>query len=348
MRLDLRSQKRPRAGAVQAASRHLQRSANAPASWSAVALHRFFVTLLLATSLCKLPATAQTLSLPPRPPTALTGSQLATNPILLSPDLLTRETFIEKEIRSGNVPNFLRQLQPVTLTDLGAGGTNRATLYVTPTYLALGNDADYLLLPLTPTTAQRIADATGCLLPTRKMVDAIHAAARVKLPPQPLPPDERMTTVPVFVQHNQIIRTQLVMHGASPAALIAGHKKDVVLTPRLATATNKVAIYGWHRTNGVPIQPLYLGHAATWVDYSHGIRLVSHQMRLNGQPTNLTTVLADPNLCSLLSDEGVITIAPAGKPRPESPAHHPGGTKRIHPRPADRNAAGRPRLRILR
>lgn len=282
---------------------------NAPASWSAVALPRFFVTLLLAVSPFKLPATAQTLSLPPRAPTALTGSQLATNATLLSPDLLTRETFIEKEILSGNVPNFLRQLRPVTITNLVASGTNIATIYVTPDYLALGSDADYLLMPMTPATAQHIADVTDCRLPTRKMSDAIYVSAEVKLPPQPLPPGPAMTTFPVFVQHNCIVRTQrLDALKAHPlGALVAGDKKDVVITAKLVSAPTKVAIYGWHRTNGVAIQPLYLGHTAAWVDYSHGIRLVSQTMRLDGQPTSITAVLANSNLCSLLSDEGVIT-----------------------------------------
>ncbi len=36
-----------------------------------------------------------------------------------------------------------------------------------------------------------------------------------------------------------------------------------------------LAIYGWHRENGVAIQPLTIVHKDTYVDYSHGIRLVS-------------------------------------------------------------------------
>jgi pimeloyl-ACP methyl ester carboxylesterase len=272
---------------------------------------------------------AQTLSLPPRPPAALTGTQLATNATLLSPELLTREAFIEKEILSGNVPNFLRKLSPLTITDIGAGGTNIVTIYVTPDYLALGSDEDYLLMPMTPATAQRLADATDCLLPTRKMSDAIYASADVKLPPQPLPPGPTMTTVPVFVQHNDIVRTQraetLKTHPLG--ALVAGNKKDVVITPRLATATNKAAIYGWHRTNGVAIQPLYLGHTAAWVDYSHGTRLVSKALLLTGRWTNVTAVLADTNLCSLLSDEG-----PVVQPRYSTNFVSPAATAIIGPR----------------
>jgi pimeloyl-ACP methyl ester carboxylesterase len=272
-----------------------------------VALHRFFVVLLLLTSLFKFSAAAQTLSLPARPANALTGSRLTTNATLLSPDLLTRETFIEKEILSGNVPDFLRQLCPVTIIPSDFSETNLVTIYVAPNYLALGSDADFVLMPMTPETAQRIADATGCLLPTRKMVDAIYTSAEVKLPPQPLTPDAKMTTVPVFLQHNEIVRTQLTSSGKPLTMLTAGQKKDVVITPKFATATNKVAIYGWHRTNGVAIQPLYLGHTAAWVDYSHGIRLVSQTALLNGQRTNIIALLADTNPCHFLSDEGVIT-----------------------------------------
>jgi len=83
----------------------------------------------------------------------------------------------------------------------------------------------------------------------------------------------------------------------------------VVISARLAGVTNKVAIYGWHQTNGAAIQPLYLGHTAAWVDYSHGIRLVSQNMLVNGATKTVAEVLADPKLCGLISDEGVITNA---------------------------------------
>ena len=44
-----------------------------------------------------------------------------------------------------------------------------------------------------------------------------------------------------------------------------------------------------------------------YVDYSHGIRLVKQQMIVDGVPMSVADVLADPNLCVLLSDEGVVT-----------------------------------------
>ncbi|HPY31757.1 MAG TPA: hypothetical protein PLT00_15375 [Verrucomicrobiota bacterium] len=251
----------------------------------------------------------QTLPLPPRAPDAPAGDALIARLAPLSPAV--REEMVFSQVAAGNVPDFLRQLCPVTITNQTEARTNIVTFYVTPDYLAIGADADYFRIPLTPATAQRIADLTESMLPTRKMVDAIYTAAAVKLAPIPLSPGPQMTTVPEFARHNGLVRTQrtAALTTAPLGALVAGHKKDVVLTTRLARSPDRVAIYGWHQTNGVPIQPLYLGHTAAWVDYSHGIRLVARRGLLNGQPTSLTTLLADPDTAQLLSDEGPL-IAP--------------------------------------
>ncbi|MDR3377497.1 MAG: hypothetical protein P4M10_02340, partial [Verrucomicrobiae bacterium] len=192
-----------------------------------------------------------------------------------------------------------------------AGVTNTATFFVAPDYLAIGSDENYFFAPVSPGTAQRLADRLDCLLPTRKMVDAIYAAAGVKLAPAPIPPSAAMTTVAVFARHNETIRAQrLALTNSYPlGALVAGHKKDVVISARLAGVTNKVAIYGWHQTNGQPIQPLYLGHVWWWVDYSQCLRLVSQNLLVNGRPQSAAAVLADPQMSALLSDEGALTNA---------------------------------------
>lgn len=250
---------------------------------------------------------AQVLPLPERPADAPTGTAFVQHIEAMEPS--AREHAIAREIFSGNVPDFLRRLSPVNIIHVADGLTNQATLHVTPDYLAVGSDEDYFLAPLSPTTAQRLADELECILPTRKIVNAIYTAANVKLEPSPIPPSSAMTTVPVFAEHNALVKTQRAASLAAhpPGALIAGHKKDVVISAKLATATNKVAIYGWHRINGEPIQPLYTGHTSAWVDYSHGIRLVHQSLTVNGQSTTVTNVLADPNLAPLLSDEGVLT-----------------------------------------
>lgn len=255
--------------------------------------------LLLASS-----AYAQTLRLPPRPADAPAGRAFAESVKAL--ERPAREERIVAEVLRGNVPDFLRRLVPVTLTSAVEGVAHRVTVFAAPDYLAVGSDADYLLAPLTPAAAQRIADKTDCLLPTRKLVDAIHATAPLKLAPQPIPPSAEMVTMPVFARHNELVweqrKTALAAHPLG--TLVAGQKKDVVLTPQLAAKPGKVAIYGWHRANGVAIQPLYLGHAASWVDYSHGVRLVHRTAKLDGADKAVAEILADAKLNVLLSDEG--------------------------------------------
>lgn len=252
---------------------------------------------------------AQTLVLPPRPANAPDGDVFAQNIAIL--DLDARDRAIANEFLTGNVPDFLREFCPVTVTNVSDARTNIVTFFAAPDYLAVGSDTNYFIAPIAPSTAQRIADKLNCTLPTRKMVDAIYAAAQVKLAPSPIAPSAAMTTVPVFLQANKTIWAQRMglTNLYPPGALVAGDKKDIVISPRLAVATNSVAIYGWHCTNGVAIQPLYLGHAWWWVDYSQGVRLISQRMVLNGKVKSVTDVLADPKLCGLISDEGVISKA---------------------------------------
>jgi hypothetical protein len=94
--------------------------------------------------------------------------------------------------------------------------------------------------------------------------------------------------------------------GKPLGALAAGIKKDVVVTNRLVERPDHVAIYGWHRLDGTPIQPLTTVHVNWYVDYSHGIRLVKRTVLVDGNPRDIRDVLADPVLHPLLSDEGPI------------------------------------------
>ena len=256
--------------------------------------------------------TAQTLNLPPRPSAAMGGDAFAASVSSLTRD--QREEQIFQQVMSGNVPDFLRQLIPMASTATINGKPRTARWYVTPEYVALGSNDDYFLMPMTPLLAQRIADATGCTLPTRKMVDAIYTAATVKVAPIPIPPSGAMITVPVFKQHNDTLRTQRApLLGTHPLGeLVAGHKKDVIISNAITTnlkptVPKPVVIYGWHQLNGIPIQPLYNGHEQTYADYSHGIRLVQRVVILDSAAAMLDDILRDPVVCPLFSDEGVLS-----------------------------------------
>jgi MFS family permease len=245
---------------------------------------------------------AQVLDLPPRAATAPAGSEIARELVPL--DLQAREARILVEITRGNVPGWLRRLQGVEYTRTLDGSRRTVRVLVTADYLAVGSDLDYFLVPLSPRTAQAVADRVGASLPTPTLVDAVWHAAFVRLGPDSLPPGPEMTTVPVFVQHDRMVRSRRIRSGAPFGVLVAGHKKDVVLSSALQGRAGHVAIYGWHRPDARPIQPVYAGHTDDWIDYSHGIRLVYRTIWIDGEPADLLDVLRDPRLAPLVSDEG--------------------------------------------
>jgi hypothetical protein len=138
------------------------------------------------------------------------------------------------------------------------------------------------------------------------MVDAIWQAATVRLGPDSIAPSAAMVTVPVFADHDRMVRTRRDNSTAPPGALVAGHKKDVVLSSRLDSLPNRVAIYGWHRPTGQPIQPLNTWHTTGHVDYSHGIRLVDAHVEIDGMRHDIRDLLRDPQRAALFSDDDVM------------------------------------------
>lgn len=249
---------------------------------------------------------AETLNIPARSADALEGA--AFKSYIENMSLGNRENAILTAVTSGNIPDFMRNLVPITISTTINSQSYVAVYYVTPDYLAIGSDADYFLIPLTALTAQKIADLLGCILPTRKMVNDIHSQASVELSPSPIKWGPENITVPIFWKHNTIVRQQRAdyLNSYPLGHLVSGTKKDVVVTKLLATNTAKMAIYGWHYTNGLNIQNLYLGHGDFYVDYSHGIRLVSLNMTVNNQPKIIPQILIDKTLNVLLSDEGLV------------------------------------------
>ena len=208
----------------------------------------------------------------------------------------------------GDIPDFLRRLKPVELNAYSSDGRPlHAVLCVMPDYLAVGSDRDYLRMPMGLKAATTIASRLGFVLPTPRMVDAIYRASHQHLHPQPLRASPAMRSTAYFTRHDADIAAQLRRLGIAPGLLVAGHKKDVVLSTRMDTHPGRIAIYGWHEANGEPIQPLSTAHGVEYVDYSHGIRLISDVMLLNGKVTSVHAVLANARLAPVLSDEGPVT-----------------------------------------
>jgi pimeloyl-ACP methyl ester carboxylesterase len=216
-----------------------------------------------------------------------------------------REEEIFKALASGNIPGFLRNLITVKDSVSDAHGVVHIVEYqVMPDYLAVGSNTDFCRIPMSPHTAQRLADLFGASLVTAQVSDAIYRAAEIRLTPfNYIPVGNANELVTKFEAHNAQIEKQLEEAGGHHGQLVAGIKKDVILSSRLATQSTKVVIYGWHKPDGKPIQPVYSGHVDWYVDYSHGIRFINNQVLIDGTPFLFTDILKDPVLYKLFSDE---------------------------------------------
>jgi hypothetical protein len=243
------------------------------------------------------------LNFPVRPATAETGTAFMHR--IASLPLQEREAEIYAVISTGNIPDFLRNT--ITISDDFAdslGIKHRVIYEVMPDYLAVGSEEDYCRIPMNPFTAQKLADLLGGSLLTAKLSDHIYSRAETKLEPffyKPIGNANELVTK--FEEHNLQVEKQFKEAGGKLGQLVAGIKKDVILSSRNAAQPGKVVIYGWHKTDSKPIQPVYSGHVFWYVDYSHGIRLVNNQVLVDGKPCLISDILKDPILFRLFSNE---------------------------------------------
>jgi hypothetical protein len=221
-------------------------------------------------------------------------------------DRAAREQAIAAELERGNLPAFLRRLVPLRIEATDADGKpHRAVVRVMPDVLAIGSDADFVRMPMSPLTAQAYCDANGYALPTRKLVLETWRQAGRRPWPQPLA--EEREAPRTFLRHHRLIEEQL--RGTPRGTLVAGHKKDLVVSNRLREQPRRVAIFGWLKPTGEPIQPLSIVHGDAYVDYSHGARPLLRRVDVDGKPRDYYELLRDPLLHVLLSDEGPIDKA---------------------------------------
>jgi hypothetical protein len=224
------------------------------------------------------------------------------------PGLDPKEAEILKALLGGDVPPFLFKWVKIPLS----GGGHSGWVQVSPDYLAVGVNADFVRMPMQPRHAQQVLDSLDCLLPTKHLVDLIYKAAPAKIYPMGLPHDgtpKTMQSGRLYLEHNSKIESMLA--GTPRGTLVAGHKKDVLIAKDLYAAgkyRGKLAFYGLFKPDGTAIQDFSTNaHGDFWVDYSHGIRLVHSTMEVDGSSMSVADVLADASLAPLLTGpEGVI------------------------------------------
>jgi len=232
------------------------------------------------------------------------------------------------QILAGNVPSALKKFRKITYTvtirhryqsytleGFPDGPVKNEThkykveMWVLPDYLSIGNDADYVRMPMGPLAAQRVADSLYCSLPTTFLSDRIDEVSEGRIEIFPFRPVGDRNMKPLcFEDSNNAINALMRSKGLKFGQFVSGLKKDVVLTTRLENEPEyyrHVAIYGWFHPDGHPQQPLFIRHGNFYSDYSHGIRLIYRTIKIDGKEYDLRAVLEDPFLFRLVSKEDV-------------------------------------------
>ncbi len=232
------------------------------------------------------------------------------------------------QILAGNVPSALKKFRKITYTvtirhryqsytleGFPDGPVKNEThkykveMWVLPDYLAVGNDQDFVRMPMGPLAAQRVADSLYCSLPTTFLSDRINEVSEGRIEIFPFRPVGDRNMKPLcFEDSNNAINALMRSKGLKFGQFVSGLKKDVVLTTRLENEPDyyrHVAIYGWFHPDGHPQQPLFIRHGNFYSDYSHGIRLIYRTIKIDGKEYDLRAVLEDPFLFRLVSKEDV-------------------------------------------
>lgn len=266
---------------------------------------RLLLIAFLLTCISLFAQNKQGLDIPPRPSDAPEGSEFMNS--IKNMSFSDREDAILEQLLAGNIPSFMRELVELEANFNDADGNSHQVKYwVMPDYLAIGSDSNYCRVPMGPITAQKAANAFGATMPTRKLVDNIYQNAEIKLAPVTYAPvGNQNERVEKFIEHNNDIQNQFEQADGEEGELVGGTKKDVVISNKIVDQSrpDHVVIYGWHRLNGQPIQPLTNIHVNTYVDYSHGIRFLDSDILIDGDTTTVQEVLKDEQLYKILSDE---------------------------------------------
>ncbi len=215
------------------------------------------------------------------------------------------EDMTVSQILSGNVPSALKKFRKIVYKADG----HKVEMWVLPDYLAVGNDQDFVRMPMGPLAAQRVADSLYCSLPTPFLSDRIDEVSEGRIEIFPFRPVGDRNMKPLcFEDSNNAINALMRSKGLKFGQFVSGLKKDVVLTTRLENEPDyyrHVAIYGWFHPDGHPQQPLFIRHGNFYSDYSHGIRLIYRTIKIDGKEYDLRAVLEDPFLFRLVSKEDV-------------------------------------------
>lgn len=234
---------------------------------------------------------------------------------------------IVEQVLKGNMPDSLKYFRKIVITTAVVDSVkilkkpHTIELWVLPDYIAVGNNKDFVRMPMSTLAAQRIADSLYCSLPTSYIADRIAQVSEGALDIFPFRPLGSRNQQPIVYQDsNNAINALFKAKGYHFGQFISGLKKDLILAYKLQNTPdceNHIAIYGWHHPDGRPQQRIHVKHANFYADYSHGARMVYRTIKIDGKEYDLKEVLEDKKMYRLLSDD----------PGPLSPASYSGDVR---------------------
>ncbi len=220
---------------------------------------------------------------------------------------------IVEEVLKGNVPDTLKYFRKIVVNTAVTDSVDILKvphiieLWVLPDYISIGNNSDFVRMPMSTLAAQRIADSLYCSLPTSWIVDRIAQASEGAIDIFPFRPLGSRNQQPIVYQDsNNAINALYKAKGYHFGQFISGLKKDLILAYKLQNTPdceNHIAIYGWHHPDGTAQQPIHVRHANFYADYSHGARMVYRKITIDGKEYDLKKVLEDKKMYRLLSDD---------------------------------------------
>lgn len=213
-----------------------------------------------------------------------------------------------------------------------------ASVFVLKDALRVGIPGNAVRVNVTARTAQTIADQTGLLLCSTRILDAAFEVAKADgflIEPRIQPPERTtriakgfspsMSDAQAMLTHSRAIDA-LVM---KKARIVFNTGKDWVVSTYLAKkAKNTAANYGWFSA-GAPYrsasgykmwQTLGFAHNIEHVDYSQTLRLLHPMMLLDGKQVSVETVASSAQWQLVSSDGPLKDWRLPWIPRPGTPA----------------------------
>lgn len=276
--------------------------------------------------------------IPASPSSPLSGKEILDKLKTLSG--ADREKFMVQLLKDGNVPDFLRDMSTVEFEVADANGTMHTVKYqVTPDYLAVGTNEDYVFVPLSAQGAQEVALAWDMSPPTAKMVDQLNTRGivvdfRQGYGTTEFAPYSSAAAVDAYGVRNEKVRGedytaafwktvgdtpdgQVMTHADLGGGPVSGHMKDIVMTEKVTAAADRAVQAGdttpdkiglYHPAQQKQGEAMAADHNVDYVDYSQGLRMVSPIIEVDGTKIHISEVLAGQGTYAdyhtLLSGEG--------------------------------------------